>query len=364
VWVSSDGNNVFISDASALANVVRQVIRSTGIISTLPGTTGGVLYSPYGFGIWGDSIGNLFIADTYHYQIKMLSLKTQNLSTIAGTGNSSDTGDGGSPTSATFTLPSSIWGDSDGLFFFIADPDAHKIRIIDKSLSIIYTVAGTGTRYPSGSDGLSATSTNIYYPAGVWGNTAKNIFITEYFGNKARKLYLPPNPTSPSQSSSFFKITIDTSTINPALVADCPLLNIAEVSFFKNSIQLSNSLFTFVASCFATSFANTNGSSIYANYNDIYTIFHSCDKGLPGCNGKNDNHPYLNMTVSDSYSFDTITITNRQDCIAICQARMVGAHLKVYHSSDLNQPLWSTTISTNQTLYTFSTQTIYGKDIP
>jgi hypothetical protein len=159
VWVSSDGNNVFISD---YAFVVRQVVRSTGIISNL---TGGVLNFPNG--IWGDSIGNLFIADTYHYQIKMLSLSTQTLSTIAGTGVNTDTGDGGSPTSATFKYPTSIWADRDGLFLFISDPFAHKIRIIDKSLNIIYTAAGTGTA-SSGPDGLSATSTNLYSPIGVW----------------------------------------------------------------------------------------------------------------------------------------------------------------------------------------------------
>jgi hypothetical protein len=187
VWVSSDGNNVFISDY--ITSVVHQVVRSTGIISTLSGTTGGVLSGPEG--IWGDSIGNLFIADTNHYQIKMLSLSIQTLSTIAGTGAFSDSGDGGSPTSATFYYPYSIWGDSDGLVLFIADPVASKIRIIDKSLNIIYTAAGTGTGYPSGPDGLPATSTNIDWPYGVWGNTAGYIFITEN-GNKARKLYLAP----------------------------------------------------------------------------------------------------------------------------------------------------------------------------
>jgi hypothetical protein len=128
----------------------------------------------------------------------MLSLSTHTLSIIAGTGAISDTGDGGSPTSATFKFPYSIWGDSDGLFLFIADPNANKIRVIDKSLDIIYTAAGTGTGYPSGPDGLPATSTNIFSPYGVWGNTAGNIFIAEYFGYNARKLYLAPPTFAPS----------------------------------------------------------------------------------------------------------------------------------------------------------------------
>jgi hypothetical protein len=166
------------------------VVRSTGIISTLSGTTGGVLNGPQG--IWGDSIGNLFIADHYHCRIKMLSLSTQTLSTIAVTGAESDTGDGGSPTLATFKKTGGIWGDSDGLFLFITDHAANKIRVIDKSLNIIYTAAGTGTA-SSGVDGLPATSTNINYPYGIWGNTAGIIFIAERYGQMARKLWMLPS---------------------------------------------------------------------------------------------------------------------------------------------------------------------------
>jgi hypothetical protein len=191
--ISSDGDNVFILDYGA--SIVRQVIRSTGIISTLTGTTGGVLYFPWG--IWGDSIGNLFIADTNHYQIKKLSLfYPYTLSTIAGTGGNSNTGFEGNPMSASFSIPTNIWGDSNGLYLFIVDRGANKIRIIDNLLNIIYTTAGTGTASPSSPDGLPANSTNINGPYAIWGNTAGNIFITEYLGNKAKKLYLPPSPSS------------------------------------------------------------------------------------------------------------------------------------------------------------------------
>jgi hypothetical protein len=175
------------------------VVRSDGTISTLTGTTGGVLSDPWG--IWGDSIGNLFIADTNYRKVMMLSLSNQTLSTIAGTGAKTDTGDGGSPISAAFLFPTSIWGDSEGLFLLIADYLANRIRIIDKSLDniVIYTAAGTGTGSPSGStDGIRAISTNILKPYGVWGNTAGNIFLTEYGGKKARKLYLPSPSTVPS----------------------------------------------------------------------------------------------------------------------------------------------------------------------
>jgi hypothetical protein len=163
------------------------VTRSLGDkISTLTGTKGGLLSFPRG--IWGDSVGNLFIADGGHHQIKQLSNKT--LSTIAGTGGYSGIGEGVSPILATFMDPSSIWGDSNGQFLLIGDWFSHKIRIIDKSLNLIYTAAGTGAS-SSGRDRFPATSTDINYPYGVWGNTAGKIFIAEIGGNKARQLIIP-----------------------------------------------------------------------------------------------------------------------------------------------------------------------------
>jgi hypothetical protein len=174
VWVGTSGEYIFISDQNA--GVVRQVIRSTGIISTLSGTTGGVLSKP--MGIWGDSIGNLFVADSN--SIKIIFLPTQSLSKIAGVGTQGDTGDGGNPTAATFSLATSIWGDSNGLYLFISDFNANKIRVIDRSLNLIFTAV------------LPATSSAIYQPNGVWGNSAGTIFFTEYNGNQARKLYSAP----------------------------------------------------------------------------------------------------------------------------------------------------------------------------
>jgi hypothetical protein len=156
-------------------------------------------------------------------------------------------------------------------------------------------------------------------------------------------------------SSAFFKITIDTTTNDPNKNANCPILSIAEVNFFKNTIQLSNSLFRVNASSYATV-----GKPAQANDNNINTHYHSCDSGIQGCNNKNDLHPYLNFTVSDNYPFDLIKIYNRQDSY---QNRLVGANVKVYHTSDMNSPLWKTTISSSQMSYTFSSLAIYGKFI-
>jgi hypothetical protein len=134
-------------------------------------------------------------------------------------------------------------------------------------------------------------------------------------------------------------------------------LNIAEVSFFKNNIQLSNYLFTVTASSFVTYYGTPNA----VNDNNINTLVHTCyieaAGTLPiGCSGP-DYHPYLNISVSDSYRFDSMTITNRQSA---CQDRMVGARVSVYHSTAMSHPLFSTSISAAQSSYTLLTPSIYG----
>jgi hypothetical protein len=139
-------------------------------------------------------------------------------------------------------------------------------------------------------------------------------------------------------SLSYFKITID-STTNDQSGVSFPILNIAEVSFFFNSIQIANNLFTFTSSSYLDPLV-----PLLANDNDIDTFFHS--------NPDFDYHPYLNMTVSDSYPFNKIEITNRIDC---CPDRIVGAHITVYHTKDtVCKLLWYTTITTSESSYTFS----------
>ncbi len=49
---------------------------------------------------------------------------------------------------------------------YIADRDNHRIRKVTVSTGIITTIAGTGTGSYSG-DGAAATSATLYWPHGV-----------------------------------------------------------------------------------------------------------------------------------------------------------------------------------------------------
>ena len=57
----------------------------------------------------------MYIADTYNYRIRKVTVSTGIITTIAGTGTGSYSGDGGAATSAALYYPSGVALDSSGM---------------------------------------------------------------------------------------------------------------------------------------------------------------------------------------------------------------------------------------------------------
>ncbi len=87
------------------------------------------------------------------------------ITTIAGTGSGSYSGDIGAATSAALNNPNGVAVDSSGSIY-IADSSNHRIRKVTVSTGIITTLAGTGTGSYSG-DNAAATSAGLNNPYGV-----------------------------------------------------------------------------------------------------------------------------------------------------------------------------------------------------
>lgn len=148
---------------------------SVGIITTIVGTgtagysgdggdaTSATLRTPRGVAL--DSSGNVYIGDTGNAVVRKLTIATGKIATIAGTGISGSSGDGGDATSAKLNAPSGVAVDTLGNVY-IGDQGNCKVRRVAVSTNIITTIAGVGGQSYSG-DGGQASSAGLNYPYSV-----------------------------------------------------------------------------------------------------------------------------------------------------------------------------------------------------
>ncbi len=188
--VDSSGN-LFISDTSN--NVVRKVDAS-GVITTVAGNgtygysgDGGTATSaefkdPYSVAV--DAAGNLYIADTYNYRVRMVSAGGI-VTTVAGTGVYGYSADGGPATSARLSEPEGVAVDASGNLY-IADTYNYRIRKVTPG-GTITTLAGNGT-YGISSDGIPAIGAALAFPEGVAADASGNLYVADTGNARIRKV--------------------------------------------------------------------------------------------------------------------------------------------------------------------------------
>ena len=178
--------NLYVADAGNYR--IRKV--TNGVISTVagggqqvgdngPGTTA-QLNDP--ISVAADSAGNLYIADTLHQRVRMVSNGT--ITTVAGNGTPGFSGDGGPATAAQLYSPFGVGVDATG-DLYIADIDNNRIRMV--SNGIITTVAGNGAAGFSGDNG-PAIDAELFIPTAVAEDTAGNLYIADSGNNRIREV--------------------------------------------------------------------------------------------------------------------------------------------------------------------------------
>ncbi len=95
-----------------------------------------------------------------------MTVSTGIITTYAGTGSLSFSGDGGPATSATLNYPQGVALDLAGNMY-IGDTYNNRIRMVTVSTGIITTIAGNGGTGSYSGDGVEATSASMYYPIGI-----------------------------------------------------------------------------------------------------------------------------------------------------------------------------------------------------
>ena len=154
----------------------------------------------YPSGVAVDAAGNLLIADTSNYRIRVVAETTGtfygqqmtagHIYTVAGNGTSGYSGDSGPATSAEIDFPYTVAVDGAGNLL-IADTLNDRVRAVAASTGTfygqamtagdIYTVAGNGTVGYSG-DGGPATSAGLLEPEGIAVDGAGNLIIADDSG--------------------------------------------------------------------------------------------------------------------------------------------------------------------------------------
>ncbi|HEY3493130.1 MAG TPA: hypothetical protein VGK73_00535, partial [Polyangiaceae bacterium] len=194
VAVAPDGA-VYVADTGN--NRIR-VVSSSGYISTLIGGIGGGsgngdggpanrarLTDPQGVAVAPD--GSVLIADTGAHTIRRIGTDGI-IRSIAGTGTSGATGDGGLAKLARLNRPSGLLAAADGRVF-IADESNHRIRMITPA-GRITTVAGIGTAGAAGDAG-PATVAQLNGPDAVALAPNGAVLISERLGHRVRRLEQP-----------------------------------------------------------------------------------------------------------------------------------------------------------------------------
>ncbi len=175
---------------------IRKITMSTGIITTVAGN-GTMGFAGDGFaatlanltsptGVCFDASDNMFIADQGNARVRRVDHLTGIITTVAGNGNSTHSGDGGQGTAAGCGNVYDVKCDLSGNIIF-SEVFNHYIRKVDMATGIISTICGSGTATFYGDGGpanLASTST----PEGLTVDGGGNIFIAELNNDRIRKI--------------------------------------------------------------------------------------------------------------------------------------------------------------------------------
>ncbi|MHB8259084.1 MAG: NHL domain-containing protein [Bacteroidia bacterium] len=187
--VAIDGNYIYIADYGN--NRIRVVNASYIISTLAGNSTAGYsgdggssvaaeLNGPNGVSV--DAAGNVYVADKANNRIRMIN-SSGIITTVAGDGTFGYSGDGGAGTAAKLAYPEGVTCDVFGNFY-IVDNYYPRIRKVNNA-GIISTIAGSGVASYSG-DGGAATAARISNPSNVAFDGSGNMYIADGGNNRVR----------------------------------------------------------------------------------------------------------------------------------------------------------------------------------
>ena len=142
--------------------------------------------NPYGLTLGPD--GALYVCEIDTHRVRRIEMKPGEITTVAGTGNQGYSGDGGPATEADLNEPYEIRFDKAGNMFFVEMRNA-IVRRVDAKTSIISTVAGTGENGFSG-DGGPAASAQFNRPHSIAFDKKGRLYVCDIGNHRIRRVNL------------------------------------------------------------------------------------------------------------------------------------------------------------------------------
>jgi uncharacterized protein (TIGR03437 family) len=139
-------------------------------------------------GVAADAFGNLYIADSLNARVRKIPSvngASPQINTVAGGGVYSFSGDGGPANGALMNVPEGVALGADGSVYF-ADSANNRVRRVAPS-GVISTIAGNGTAGFSGDNG-SGPAAQLSTPEGVAVDALGNVYIADSGNNRVRKV--------------------------------------------------------------------------------------------------------------------------------------------------------------------------------
>jgi sugar lactone lactonase YvrE len=185
LYVALDSlGNLYVTESGT--HRIRKVVLATRAVTFVAGTGAAGAVNGVGSGasfnrlrgISCDSSGNAYVADLGNHRIRKIVLSSATVTTLAGSTNASAANGVGS--AAGFDDPYNVVVDSSGTLLFVADFNNRAIRQIVIATQTVTTLAGSGAFGSANGVGVAA---QFQYPSGLAVDSSGNLFVGEGGGN-------------------------------------------------------------------------------------------------------------------------------------------------------------------------------------
>ena len=178
---------VTITGQNAIAQYTIKTIAGTGISGYTGDGGAAVLAEINGANaIAIDGAGNIYLTMASDHVVRKIDA-AGTISTFAGNGTAGYTGDGGAATAAELSQPNALAVDASGNVY-ICDNLNEVVREVNVSTGIITTIAGTGGTAGYTGDLGSATSATLSDPSGIALDASGNLYIADYANYVVREV--------------------------------------------------------------------------------------------------------------------------------------------------------------------------------